>query len=160
MHVKDTLAQSLHCAEISVRKMIQWQHVNVNFPELWVKTVGSKMIVNFWLGIHLFTSILKWNINSTIESVSGETCIIPELTPPPPPPDPTIPAEIKVIVIATEKSSATVLILCLILTLFLFCIMRVYTIVRVIQMNMEISLILANALAVVIPNFSEYEQVN
>ena len=91
---------------------------------------------------------------------SGEACIIPELTPPLPPPDPTIPAEIKVIVIATEKSSATILILCLVLTLFLFCIMRVYTIVRVIQMNMEISLILANAFAVVIPNFSEYEQVN
>ena len=116
----------------------------------------------FGIILNLNSRIIEFKCEEvySILSILGDKCIIPPLTPPPPEPDPTIPPEIKVIVVATEKTSSTLLILCLILTLFIFCFIRVYTITRVIQMNMEISLILANIFAVVIPNLSEYTQVH
>ena len=74
-------------------------------------------------------------------------------------PDPTIPPKLKPVVLGTNKSASSLLIGFLVVTLCIFGAMRIYTTSRVIQMNMEISLILAHVMAVMLPNLSEYVQV-
>ena len=85
----------------------------------------------------------------------GDKCIIPPLTTPIPKPDPTLPPDIKTAVQAGEKSASSLLICFLLATIAVFAFMKIYTTSRVIQMNMEISLILAHVLAVILPNFSD-----
>ena len=85
----------------------------------------------------------------------GDECIIPPLTTPIPKPDPTLPPNIKTAVQAGEKSASSLLICFLLATIAVFAFMKIYTTSRVIQMNMEISLILAHVLAVILPNQSD-----
>merc|ERR1712020_492491 len=85
----------------------------------------------------------------------GDKCIIPPLTTPIPKPDPTLPPNIKTAVQAGEKSASSLLICFLLATIAVFAFMKIYTTSRVIQMNMEISLILAHVLAVILPNLSD-----
>ena len=85
----------------------------------------------------------------------GDECIIPPLTTPIPKPDPTLPPNIKTAVQAGEKSASSLLICFLLATIAVFAFMKIYTTSRVIQMNMEISLILAHVLAVILPNLSD-----
>ena len=77
------------------------------------------------------------------------------MTTPIPKPDPTLPPEIKTAVQAGEKSASSLLICFLLATIAVFAFMKIYTTSRVIQMNMEISLILAHVLAVILPNLSD-----
>ena len=88
-------------------------------------------------------------------SCLGDECIIPPLTTPIPQPDPTLNPDIKTAVQAGEKSASSLLICFLLATIAVFAFMKIYTTSRVIQMNMEISLILAHVLAVILPNLSD-----
>ena len=85
--------------------------------------------------------------------------MLPPLTSPRPVPDPTLPPKLKPVVLGTNKSASSLLIGFLVVTLFIFGAMRIYTTPRVIQMNMEISLILGHVMAVMLPNLSDYAQV-
>ena len=90
----------------------------------------------------------------------ADACIVPPLTSPPPKLDPTLAPDIKTAVQVTEKSASTVLICFVMATLCIFVFMRIYTPSRIIQMNMEISLILGHILAVLLPDLSEHTQVD
>ena len=103
----------------------------------------------------MFFIIQKTNMPLYLILCIGDKCIIPPLTTPIPKPDPTLPPDIKTAVQAGEKSASSLLICFLLATIAVFAFMKIYTTSRVIQMNMEISLILAHVLAVILPNFSD-----
>ena len=89
----------------------------------------------------------------------GDACNLP---PPPKPlviPDPTMPPEIEKLVLFGERCASTELIVFVSAALCVFGGMRIFNSYRVIQMNMEISLILAHVFAVLLPNFSYDQEV-
>ena len=79
-----------------------------------------------------------------------------DIAPPPAPtprPIPTLPPKVKAVTTAVTKSASTILIICVGITLFLFATLRIYDYARVIQLNMEISLVFAH-ITILFPNLS------
>ena len=70
-------------------------------------------------------------------------------------PVPTLPPELKTVATVVSKTASTILIVFVALTLGLFLIMRIFTVDRVIQMNMEIGLIAAHLFLLYPPEISE-----
>ncbi|CAL4061987.1 unnamed protein product, partial [Meganyctiphanes norvegica] len=77
-------------------------------------------------------------------SKDGKTCIRPPPTTPTPRPIPTLPEEQKTVATVISKTASTILIIFVSITLILFLILRIFSIDRVIQMNMEIALLSAH----------------
>merc|ERR1719347_719424 len=71
-------------------------------------------------------------------------CVDPPETTPTPRPIPTLRPEVKAATTAMTKTASTILLAFTIITLFLFGILRIFDHARVIQMNMEISLVCAH----------------
>ena len=75
------------------------------------------------------------------------------LGPPPPPPTPrpipTLSAEEKVVAVVITSTASTVIVILISLTLAIMMIMRVFEPIRVIQMNMEVSLLMAHLLLLI-----------
>lgn len=74
----------------------------------------------------------------------GTACIRPPPTTPTPRPIPTLPPEQKVVATVISKSASTLIIIMVSITLALFFLLRIFTIDRIIQMNMEIALLCAH----------------
>ncbi|KAK3861111.1 hypothetical protein Pcinc_032891 [Petrolisthes cinctipes] len=79
-----------------------------------------------------------------VMSTDGKTCIRPPPAKPTPRPIPTLAPEEKVVATVISKTASTVLIICVSICLVIFIVLRIFTIDRVIQMNMEIALLLAH----------------
>ena len=90
--------------------------------------------------------------------MDNQKCIVPPPTTPTPRPNPTLPPEVKAATTAVTRTASTLLIIFVGITLFLFISLRIFNDDRVIQMNMEISLILAH-ICLLLPPLTEYVEV-
>ncbi|KAF2363265.1 Thrombospondin type-1 (TSP1) repeat [Trinorchestia longiramus] len=85
------------------------------------------------------------------------SCERPRPTPPTPRPIPTMEAEQKQVATVISKTASSVLIFFVTVTLCLFLVLRIFTIDRVIQMNMEISLLAGHLVLLMPPTTHENE---
>ncbi|KAK4300095.1 hypothetical protein Pmani_027686 [Petrolisthes manimaculis] len=87
----------------------------------------------------------------------NKSCVSPMPTEPTPRPIPTLAPEQKVVATVISKTASTVLIICVSICLVIFILLRIFTIDRVIQMNMEIALLLAHVFLMFPPSITETE---
>jgi len=80
---------------------------------------------------------------------SNTTCVDPPPPTPTPRPIPTMAADLKAVTSGMQKTASTLLIIFVSITLGLFAMLRIYNTGRVIQMNMEMSLISAHLLLLI-----------
>ncbi|XP_050722164.1 adhesion G-protein coupled receptor D1-like [Eriocheir sinensis] len=92
---------------------------------------------------------------SYIMNEAKTACILPPPTSPTPRPIPTLPPAQKVVATVISKTASTIIIICVSICLIIFLVLRIFTEDRIIQMNMEISLVLAHAMLMFPTSFTE-----
>ena len=95
-----------------------------------------------------------------IKSEDGQQCLVPPPTSPTPRPIPTLAPEVKLATSAVTRSASTVLIIFVVATLILFMSLKVFDTARVIQMNMEISLVCAHLCLLLPSSLSDHPFVS
>lgn len=89
-------------------------------------------------------AICECQLGKSYDKDTGLTCVDPPPTTPTPRPIPTLQPEVKAATTGLTKTASTILIVFVVITLVLFGVLRIFDNARVIQMNMEISLVLAH----------------